>query len=98
MRSPPVALETSRPNGRRSEGARTFWYGISSFRALRRAGPRSLLRRAQRGYRPCLYLLVQTRPTPPPSHPLTNYNYTSRRRLLWQRQVPFGWLTINRAR
>eukprot|EP00965_Chrysotila_dentata_P182411 6023327-Pleurochrysis_carterae.AAC.1 len=29
MSSLPVALETSRPIGRRNEGARTFWYELN---------------------------------------------------------------------
>eukprot|EP00965_Chrysotila_dentata_P210764 6186088-Pleurochrysis_carterae.AAC.1 len=42
---PPAALETSRPNGRRSEGARIFWYGPPSFRAPGRLICRYRLRR-----------------------------------------------------
>ena len=38
MSSRPAALETFRPNGRRSEGARTFWYGPQSFRDPGRLG------------------------------------------------------------
>eukprot|EP00965_Chrysotila_dentata_P228532 6196655-Pleurochrysis_carterae.AAC.1 len=55
----PAGLETSRPNKRRSEGARTFWYGPPSFRAPRRVGHRSRLRRAPRGYRLCLQRLQE---------------------------------------
>eukprot|EP00965_Chrysotila_dentata_P002039 67355-Pleurochrysis_carterae.AAC.1 len=65
MSSPPAALEISRPIGTRNEGARTFWYEPPSFRAPGRADLRSRLRRALRGYRLCLYLLVRTRPTLP---------------------------------
>eukprot|EP00965_Chrysotila_dentata_P069590 2298444-Pleurochrysis_carterae.AAC.1 len=57
----PAALETSRPIGKRNEGARTFWYGPPiSFQFPGRAGLTHRLRRAQRGYRlRCLYLLEQ---------------------------------------
>eukprot|EP00965_Chrysotila_dentata_P225696 6194930-Pleurochrysis_carterae.AAC.1 len=54
MSSLPVALETSRPIGRRNKGARTFWYGPPSYRAPGRASLRYRLRRALRGYRLCL--------------------------------------------
>eukprot|EP00965_Chrysotila_dentata_P089153 2943959-Pleurochrysis_carterae.AAC.1 len=78
MPPPPAALEVSDPNGRRNEGAWTFWYyGPPSFRAPRRAGHRSRLRRARRGYRLCLYLVVRTRLTPPLSHALMNYDHRS---------------------
>eukprot|EP00965_Chrysotila_dentata_P055062 1827039-Pleurochrysis_carterae.AAC.1 len=78
MFSRPAALETSRPNGRRREGVRTFRYGPQSFRAPGRLGCRYRLRRALRRYRLCLYLLEWTRP-PPLSHRLMNYNYKSKR-------------------
>eukprot|EP00965_Chrysotila_dentata_P059469 1973152-Pleurochrysis_carterae.AAC.1 len=80
-----AALETSRPIGRRNEGVRTFWYGPPSFRVPVRAGLTHGLRRAQRGDRPCLYLLIRTRLTPPLSHPLTNHNSKSRCRRCYRR-------------
>eukprot|EP00965_Chrysotila_dentata_P192528 6175228-Pleurochrysis_carterae.AAC.2 len=48
----PCQLRNLSLNGRRSEGARTFWYGPLSLRAPRQAG-QLRLRRAQRGYRLC---------------------------------------------
>eukprot|EP00965_Chrysotila_dentata_P080457 2654777-Pleurochrysis_carterae.AAC.1 len=59
--SRPAALETFRPSGRRSEGARTFLYGTQSFRDPGRSGRRYRLRRALKGYQPCLYLFTVKR-------------------------------------
>eukprot|EP00965_Chrysotila_dentata_P228033 6196366-Pleurochrysis_carterae.AAC.1 len=99
----PLSLsKASRPNGRRSEyGDRTFCrYGPLSFRAPRRAGHLQL-RRAQRGYRLCLYFFVRTRPTSSLSHPLMNSNYVPTAGVgagsAFRNRCSFGELTIYSA-
>eukprot|EP00965_Chrysotila_dentata_P208077 6184497-Pleurochrysis_carterae.AAC.2 len=99
MPTPPVALETSRPNGRRSEGVRTFWYGPAELPSPETSrSHRTRLRRARRGYRLCLYLLVRTQTTP---HRVTLSRTTTTRAgagYAGRNRCCFGELIIHSAR